>query len=94
MPLTFDIEQFPKDAAGCLPEGDITILVTMVREAQSRFPVSAVAHQLGITHGRVRHRTFKSLEAMKAFPSLSKYRQYVEEVMARPTVLLREPPKP
>lgn len=86
MPLKVDLEQFAQDVGSVLPASDVAILVAMVAEHQrcpDRHPGSATAHKLGITHGRVRHRSFKSMAAVGAHPHLEEHLWYLSEVVFR-----------
>jgi hypothetical protein len=86
MPLKVDLEQFGRDVGQVLLASDVTILVAMVEEHQQcpdRHPGSATARRLGLSHGRVRHRSFKSMTAMKAHPHLEEHLWYLSEVVFR-----------
>jgi hypothetical protein len=82
----FDPADFRRNADGVLPEQDIEILVLAVALYQARpnrSPYSDVAHQLGITQGRVRHRTFRSVKVMPTVPILAPYAEAFAELIAK-----------
>ena len=58
-------------------------MVTEHQRCPDRHPGSATAHKLGITPGRVRHRSFKSMAAMGAHPHLEEHLWYLSEVVFR-----------
>jgi len=81
-----NLEAFRRDAGGILPEQDITILVLSAvigRLRSNKAPYSEVAQKLGLTEGRVRHRTFRSIKLLPLHPSLVPYVEAFEELLAK-----------
>jgi hypothetical protein len=54
-------------------------------------PISAAALQLGLTQGRVRHRSFKARAALEAAPDLAGHHAFFTELLTRQFYYLPPP---